>query len=215
MRLTRHLIASAIILVTNSSAWAATTNMDFPSYVSGYATLELSDAVLDTANIGAAQFSSVSPGVADLVDSQGSYLQASFSLPATALAYDDVTKEVLSLSTTGGYRVNAGNVAGITDDGAPDRAVGGDRLAGDEGGVHTLFPLQARTGGQGGAGRRFLRPRGGGGQQEAGGDQGLHAVSPWLVARKAFCESSEHRDGPAAPFRPLLSPASVAVFPRQ
>ena len=114
MRTPSHVMASITILAVSSTAGAAPTTDDLSFSTSASATLTLSADALDTLfNISASQLSEVSPGTGEIIGYPGGYTQASFSLPGASLVYDDGTKEIMGLSTSGGFRVEAGPVAGI------------------------------------------------------------------------------------------------------
>lgn len=86
--------------------------------MSASATIEFSQAVLDTLNIGAAQVTAVSPSVATSVNGfPANYADIHIQSPGITLGQDDSTLELLSVDLAGGYRIAYPTVAGVSDGG--------------------------------------------------------------------------------------------------
>lgn len=121
MRTSHSLMAAAIAFVSTSSAWSATETIDLSSGLSPIvagATLTLSDNTLSSFNIAAATLTAVPPFFnVGIVGYPGDYTSAQFPLSGTSLSYEGSTGEVLSLSTTFGYRVETNQVTGVSGGG--------------------------------------------------------------------------------------------------
>lgn len=121
MRTHLSLIASAIALSFSATAWAAPETLDISTGTSpfaGGATIELSSRTLSSFNLAGATLSAVPPILGPaIVGTPGNYTAATLGTMGTALSYDNVTGELLSLSTQFGYRVETSKLTGVTKGG--------------------------------------------------------------------------------------------------
>ena len=121
MRTSHSLMAAAIAFASTSSAWSATETIDLSSGLSPIvagATLTLSDNTLSSFDIAAATLTAVPPYFnVGIVGHPGDYTSAQLPLSGTSLSYEGSTGEVLSLSTTFGYRVETNKMTGVSGGG--------------------------------------------------------------------------------------------------
>ena len=119
MRTSPTLVVFGSLLVAAQTAAAAPTSMPIggASGLDAIASLQFSPRALDGLNVAAAKLTSIGLVGPQISGPAGEYQSATIITLGTSLSYDDSTRQLLSLATTGGFRVEAGSVLGVTGGG--------------------------------------------------------------------------------------------------
>lgn len=119
MRTSPTLVVFGSLLVAAQTAAAAPTSMPIggASGLDAIASLQFSPRALDGLNVAAAKLTSIGLVGPQISGPAGEYQSATIITLGTSLSYDDSTRQLLSLATTGGFRAEAGSVLGVTGGG--------------------------------------------------------------------------------------------------